>query len=99
MTETPSPASSAAVHAAGLSAGVTLGCARADLHKAVRARDDEHRRRQYALSARDSAAEVLLDASSTRLECEYATYYFCDAEAMIAETARSQAISAPSGLS
>ena len=99
MTHTPLPASPAVVHAAALSASVTLGCARADLHEAVRAHDDEHRRQQYAISARDSAAEVLWDASSSRLECEYATYYFCDAEAMIIETARSQSNSASRGLS
>ncbi|MCG7594738.1 hypothetical protein [Mycobacterium sp. PSTR-4-N] len=79
------------MHPAALSSNRALAAARADLHEALRA-DDEHRRQQYARSARDSAAEVLWDASSTRLECEYAIYYLGDAEAMIAATASNKAI-------
>jgi hypothetical protein len=81
----------AVVHAAALSTSVALASARADLHTAVRA-DDEHRRRQYALSARDSAAAVLLDSASTRLEGDYARNYFNDADAMIAKAADRQSI-------
>jgi|JI10StandDraft_1071094.scaffolds.fasta_scaffold18126_6 hypothetical protein len=61
-----------------------LAMARQDIHHAVGADDD--RRRQYALSARDNAATVLLDPSSTRREREYAEYYLADAEGIIANT-------------
>lgn len=61
-----------------------LAMARQDIHHAVGA--DEDRRRQYALSARDNAATVLLDPSSTRSEREYAEYYLADAEGIIANT-------------
>ncbi|KDE97181.1 hypothetical protein Y900_028325 [Mycolicibacterium aromaticivorans JS19b1 = JCM 16368] len=74
----------AIVHAAALSTNPALACARTDLHTAVRA-DDEHHRRQYALSARDSAGEVLLEPKSTPLERDYARRYFEDADAMIAK--------------
>lgn len=63
----------------------TLAMARQDIHNAVGA-DDDHRRRQYSLSARDYAVTVLLDPSSTPRECEYAEYYLADAEAIIADT-------------
>lgn len=85
------------VHPAALSFNRALAAARSDLHDALRA-DDEHRHQQYARSARDSAAEVLWEASSTRLEYEYATYYFGDAEAIIAAAASNAADSAPSGV-
>lgn len=62
-----------------------LAMARQDIHQAVGA-DDDRRRRQYALSARDNAATVLLDPSSTRREREYAEYYLADAEGIIANT-------------
>lgn len=89
MTEHPS-AEPGVVHAAALSANVDLASARADLHDAVRADDDEHRRQQYALCARDSAAAVLLDPASTPLEYDYARNYFSDATAMIATTVDGQ---------
>jgi len=60
--------------------------ARDDIHTAVNA-DDEHRRLQYALAARDNAAEVLTDPHATRAEIDYASYYFADAEALIAQLA------------
>ncbi|MGY4646251.1 hypothetical protein [Mycobacterium sp. URHB0021] len=62
-----------------------LATARQDIHNAVGA-DDDQRRRQYALSARDNAVTVLLDPSSTRREREYAEYYLADAQGIIANT-------------
>ena len=74
------------VHPAAHSTRLSLALARADIHTAVNA-DDNHRRRQYALSARDYAAEVLCDPTSTAAEMQYAGYYFADAEAIIAQLA------------
>lgn len=71
------------VHHAAISTSHALAMARADIHEAVNAGPGA-RRRQYALSARDNAAETLLDPDSTTLERDYASYYFVDAEAMIA---------------
>jgi hypothetical protein len=73
------------VHPAAMSTSHALAMARADIHTAVNA-DDDHQRRQYAISARDNAAEVLCDATSTPAEMQYAGYYFADAEAIIAQT-------------
>ena len=70
------------VHPAALSTNPALASARTDLHSAVQS-VDEHRRRQYALSARDSAAAVLLEAASTRLERGYASHYFSEADAIV----------------
>lgn len=75
------------VHAAALSARTALAAARADLHAAVQMSDDEHRRQQYARSARDNAAEVLLQPASTPLERDYASGYFDDADALITRRA------------
>jgi hypothetical protein len=75
----------AIVHPGTHSTRFSLALARADIHTAVNAEDD-HRRLQYALSARDYAAEVLCDSTSTRAEMQYAGYYFVDAEAIIAQT-------------
>ena len=72
------------VHGAALSTSHALAMARADIHSALDA-DDDHRRLQYALSARDNAGEVLTDPHATRAEHEYAGYYFADAEAIIAQ--------------
>jgi hypothetical protein len=74
------------VHPAAHSRRLSLALARADIHTAVNA-DDDHHRRQYALSARDHAAEVLCDSTSTPAEMQYAGYYFADAEAIIAQFA------------
>ena len=74
------------VHPAAHSTRLSLALARADIHTAVNA-DDDHHRLQYALSARDYAAEVLCDATSTPAEMQYAGYYFADAEAIIAQHA------------
>lgn len=71
------------VHHAALSSKPALAAARADLHDALRA-DDGHRRQQYARSALDSAAEVLLDPETTQLERTYAGCYFTEARALIA---------------
>jgi hypothetical protein len=83
----------AIVHAAALSTDPALACARTDLHTAVQA-DDEHHHRQYALSARDSAAGGLLEPQSTPLERDYARMYFEDADAMIAKPTGTQPVSA-----
>lgn len=64
-----------------------LAYARADIHSAVAAADDPHRRRQYALSARDNAVTVLLAGDATPDELRHAEYYLADAEAFIAATA------------
>ena len=61
--------------------------ARADLPAAVQMSDHEHRRQQYARSARDNAAEVLLEPASTPLERDYASRYFDDADALITRRA------------
>ena len=61
--------------------------ARADIHAAVAAADDPHRRRQYALSARDYAVTVLLANDATADQTRHADYYLTDAEAFIATTA------------
>lgn len=74
------------VHPAAHSTRLSLALARADIHTAVNT-DDDHRRLQYALSARDYAAEVLCDSTSTPAEKQYAGYYFADAEAIIAQLA------------
>ncbi|EHB45825.1 hypothetical protein MycrhDRAFT_6303 [Mycolicibacterium rhodesiae JS60] len=82
---TDHPGDAAIVHPAANSTRLSLAMARADIHTAVNA-DDGHRRRQYALAARDYAAEVLCDPTSTPAEMQYAGYYFADAEAIIAQT-------------
>lgn len=69
-----------------LSAASTLALARADIHHAVDAADDPHRRCQYALSARDYAAEVLLAPGASPAQRECAGFYLADAEAFIAST-------------
>lgn len=82
---TSHPGDAAIVHPAAHSTRLSLALARGDIHTAVNA-DDDHRRRQYALAARDYAAEVLCDPTSTPAEIQYAGYYFADAEAIIAQT-------------
>ncbi|WP_099039988.1 hypothetical protein [Mycobacterium neglectum] len=64
-----------------------LAYARADIHAAVAAADDPHRRRQYALSARDYAVTVLLAGDATADQTRHADYYLTDAESFIAATA------------
>jgi hypothetical protein len=73
-------------HSAVITTVHALGLARADIHDAVAAHDDRHRRRQYALSARDYASMVILAPDSTRQQREYAGYYLADAEVLIANT-------------
>ncbi|SBS78083.1 conserved hypothetical protein [uncultured Mycobacterium sp.] len=75
-----------AAEAVALSTTHSLAMARADIHSAVNA-DDTHRRRRYALSARDNAITVLLEPTSQPSEREYAEYYLADAEDIIAATA------------
>lgn len=77
-------ATGAVVHPAAISTNQALAMARADIHSAVNS-DTGHQRTQYALSARDSAAEVLLEPGSTPLERSYAAYYFEEADAIIAQ--------------
>jgi hypothetical protein len=60
----------------------TLAQARADLHAAVAAHDP-NRRRQYALSSRDYATEVLLAPDATPQQIAHAGYYLDDATAML----------------
>jgi hypothetical protein len=62
----------------------TLALARADIHTAVGAHDDPHRRHQYARSALSYANTVLLAADASDEERRYAGYYLEDALAMIA---------------
>jgi hypothetical protein len=62
----------------------TLAFARADIHTAVGAHDDAHRRRQYAQSALSHANTVLLAPDATDEQRRYAGYYQEDALAMIA---------------
>jgi hypothetical protein len=62
----------------------TLAQARIDIHAAVAAHDDHHRRHQYALAARNRATEVLHAPDATRSQREYAGYYLDDAQAMLA---------------
>lgn len=62
----------------------TLGEARADIHAAVASHDDAHRRRQYAASAREYAATVLLAADATQAQRDHARCYLDDANALLA---------------
>lgn len=75
------------LNAAAPSTAAVLSYARADIHTAVSCADDPHRRRQYALSARDNAVTVLLAGDATADERRHAEYYLADAEAFIAATA------------
>ncbi|TXI58917.1 hypothetical protein [Mycolicibacterium mageritense] len=61
-----------------------LAAARNDIHNAVAAADDPHRRHQHALAARDNAVAVLLANDATPDETRHAEYYLADAEAFIA---------------
>lgn len=70
------------VHAAAMSTNLELAEARADLHQAVAA-TDAHHRTQYALSARDNAASVLLEPACSPLERDYAGIYFAQAHAIV----------------
>ena len=69
-----------------LSTAAALAFARADIHDAGAAHDDPHRRRQYALSARDYAVMVLLADDATPDERQHAEHYLTDAETFIANT-------------
>ena len=64
----------------------TLALARADIHTAVGAHSDPHRRRQYARSALSYANTVILAPDATDDERRHAGYYQQDALAMIAAT-------------
>jgi hypothetical protein len=74
-----------AAETTALSTAHSLAMARCDIHTAINA-DDDHRRREYALSARDNAVAVLLEPNSERSEREHAEYYLADAEVIIAAT-------------
>lgn len=58
--------------------------ARSDIDAAHAAIDDPHRRRQYALSARDSAVSVLLAGDAAPDQIRDADHYLAQAEAFIA---------------
>lgn len=73
------------VHPVALSTSMALAMARADIHDAVSA-DTDHRRTQFAFSARDNAATALLEPASTDLERSYAGYYFAEADAIITQS-------------
>jgi hypothetical protein len=70
-----------------MSTNIELAAARADLHRAAAAADP-HGRTQYALTARDNAASVLLEPTCTPLERDYAELYFVQADAIIEERDR-----------
>ncbi|MCV7155709.1 hypothetical protein [Mycolicibacterium pyrenivorans] len=57
------------------SAATALARARRDLQHAILMGVDAHRRRQYALSARDEAATVLLAADVSSRQLRYARVY------------------------
>ena len=75
------PAEPTVVHGAAMSTNPSLAAARADLHQAAAALDD-HRRTQYALSARDNASSVLTSPGCSPREREYAGLYFAQAHAI-----------------
>ncbi|MFV8176722.1 hypothetical protein [Mycolicibacterium peregrinum] len=58
--------------------------ARTDIAAAHAAIDDPHRRRQYALSARDNAVSVLLAGDAAPDQIRDADHYLAQAEAFIA---------------
>ncbi|WP_396908313.1 hypothetical protein [Mycolicibacterium sp.] len=60
--------------------------ARSDLHDAVAAHDDPHRRVQYARAALDNAVSVMLAGDATTDEYRHAEYYAAEAEGLIANT-------------
>jgi hypothetical protein len=68
-------------------ASTDLEFARQDIHAAVDAHDDPHRRRQYAHSALSCANTVLMAKDATADQREHAGYYQDDATAMLANTA------------
>lgn len=72
-----------------LSTAHSLAMARSDIHNAVNV-DDDHRRRQYALSARDNAVTVILEPTSDRDQREHAEYYLADAEGILAATSTTE---------
>jgi hypothetical protein len=71
-------------HAPMISVSHALAMAREDIHHANTIAGDDHGCRQYALSARDNAAQVLCDPNSNTDEMRDAGYYFAEAEAIIA---------------
>lgn len=74
---------------------LALTRARTDLQYAVLMGLDTHRRRQYALSARDEVATVLLAGSASADELRYARLYFTAAQQLSAdEVALYRALSA-----
>ena len=62
---------------------VTLEHARQAIHQAVAAHDDPHRRRQYAATARDYAAAVLVDPAANIRQRDCAGSYLDDATAFL----------------
>jgi len=72
----------AAAHAisTGSATALALRRARKDLQIAVLMGLDTHRRRQYALSAQDGAATVLLAGDANAGQLRYARLYFTSAQ-------------------
>ncbi|KMO72849.1 hypothetical protein MOBUDSM44075_03943 [Mycolicibacterium obuense] len=62
------------------STATALARARRDLQHAIVMGVDAHRRRQYALSARDEAATVLLAADASSQQLRYARVYLAAAQ-------------------
>ena len=62
------------------STATALARARRDLQHAIVMGVDAHRRRQYALSARDEAATVLLAADANSRQLRYARVYLVAAQ-------------------
>ena len=62
------------------STATALARARRDLQHAIVMGVDAHRRRQYALSARDEAATVLLAADASSRQLRYARVYLVAAQ-------------------
>ena len=81
MTVGTEPISAASQETSRLSVNVpastttALARARRDLQHAIVMGADAHRRRQYALSARDEAATVLLAADASSRQLRYARVY------------------------
>ncbi|ART74298.1 hypothetical protein BTO20_37305 (plasmid) [Mycobacterium dioxanotrophicus] len=73
---------------AHVATSTALAQARRDLQYAVIMGTDTHRRRQYALSARDEAATVLVAGDATAAQLRYARHYFRAAQQFAAAANR-----------
>lgn len=73
---------------AHVATSTALAQARRDLQYAVIMGTDTDRRRQYALSARDEAATVLVAGDATAAQLRYARHYFDAAQRFAAAANR-----------